>query len=80
MYKVLTFLTLSLSVLIHFMALPVVALDTDGLVGVWLLDEGKGKPLRIPPVTGWMEKSHKVSRNGLKVSLMVQWNSAGQIW
>ena len=42
MYKALIFLTLSLLMLIHFTAPHVMALDTDGLVGAWLLDEGKG--------------------------------------
>ena len=43
MYKVLTFLILSLFVLTLFVATQVVALDTDGLVGAWLLDDGKGE-------------------------------------
>ncbi len=42
MYKMLTLLSLSLFTLIHFMAPDTMALDTDGLVGAWLLDEGKG--------------------------------------
>ena len=46
MCRVLTFLVLSLCVLTHFMATDVVALDTDGLVGVWLLDEGKGEAVK----------------------------------
>ena len=46
MCRVLTFLVLSLCVLTHFMATHVVALDTDGLVGVWLLDEGKGEAVK----------------------------------
>ncbi len=43
MYRVLTFLILSLFALIHLIATQVVALDTDGLVGAWLFDEGKGE-------------------------------------
>lgn len=43
MRSVLTFLVLSILALTHFVAMPVVALDTDGLVGAWLLDEGKGE-------------------------------------
>lgn len=43
MYKVLTFLILSLFALTLFVATQVVALDTDGLVGAWLLDDGKGE-------------------------------------
>ncbi|RKU17001.1 hypothetical protein C6503_11510 [Candidatus Poribacteria bacterium] len=43
MYRVLTFLILSLFALTLFLATQVVALDTDGLVGAWLFDEGKGE-------------------------------------
>ena len=43
MHRLLTFLVLSLFALTHFVATQVVALDTDGLVGAWLLDEGKGE-------------------------------------
>ncbi len=43
MHSVLTFLVLSLFALIHVVAMPVAALDTDGLVGAWLLDDGKGE-------------------------------------
>ncbi|MCY3740760.1 MAG: LamG domain-containing protein [Candidatus Poribacteria bacterium] len=43
MYRVLTFLILSLFALMHLIATQVVALDTDGLVGAWLFDEGKGE-------------------------------------
>lgn len=46
MSKVLTVLTLSLLALIHFTAPHALALDTDGLVGVWLLDEGKGEAVK----------------------------------
>lgn len=42
MHRWLTTLILSLSVVILFMASYATALDTDGLVGAWLLDEGKG--------------------------------------
>ena len=43
MHRILTFLVLSLFALTHVVATHVVALDTDGLVGAWLLDEGKGE-------------------------------------
>ena len=43
MYRVLTFLILSLFALTLFLTTQVVALDTDGLVGAWLFDEGKGE-------------------------------------
>ena len=46
MSKALTLLTLSLLALIHFVTPHTVALDTDGLVGVWLLDEGKGETVK----------------------------------
>ena len=46
MCRVLTFLVLSLCVLTHFMVTDVVALDTDGLVGAWLLDDGKGEAVK----------------------------------
>ena len=46
MRSVLTFLVLSLVALTHFVAMPVVALDTDGLVGAWLLDDGKGEAVK----------------------------------
>ena len=46
MCKVLTLLTLGLFALTHFMTPHAVALDTDGLVGVWLLDEGKGEAVK----------------------------------
>ena len=46
MRSVLTFLVLSFFALTHFAAMPVVALDTDGLVGAWLLDEGKGETVK----------------------------------
>lgn len=46
MRSVLTFLVLSLFALTHFVAMPVVALDTDGLVGAWLLDDGKGEAVK----------------------------------
>ena len=43
MHKGLSLLTLTLPVLILFMAPQATALDTDGLVGAWLFDEGKGQ-------------------------------------
>lgn len=43
MYRALTFLLLSLFVLTFFVVTKVEALDTDGLVGAWLFDEGKGE-------------------------------------
>ena len=43
MCRILTFLTVSLLVLTHNLAMPVMALDTDGLVGAWLFDDGKGE-------------------------------------
>lgn len=43
MCRILTFLTVSLLVLTHNLAMPVIALDTDGLVGAWLFDDGKGE-------------------------------------
>ena len=43
MHKVLTLLILSLFVLTPLMATHVMALDTNGLVGAWLFDEGKGE-------------------------------------
>ena len=43
MYRVLMLLTVSLFALTHFMAAHVMALDTEGLVGAWLFDEGKGE-------------------------------------
>lgn len=46
MRSVLTFSVLSLFALTHFVAMPVVALDTDGLVGAWLLDDGKGEAVK----------------------------------
>ena len=46
MRSVLTFLVLSTFALTHFVAMHVVALDTDGLVGAWLLDEGKGEAVK----------------------------------
>ena len=46
MRSVLTFLVLSFFVLTHFVTMPVVALDTDGLIGAWLLDEGKGETVK----------------------------------
>ena len=42
MDKRLMFLTLGLLMLIHLTASHTIALDTEGLVGAWLLDEGKG--------------------------------------
>ncbi|MDE0015386.1 MAG: LamG domain-containing protein [Candidatus Poribacteria bacterium] len=46
MRSVLTFLVLSIFALTHFVAMHGVALDTDGLVGAWLLDEGKGETVK----------------------------------
>lgn len=46
MRSVLTFLVLSIFALTHVVATHVVALDTDGLVGAWLLDEGKGETVK----------------------------------
>lgn len=43
MHKVLTFLALSLLALTFFVVTQVEALDTEGLVGAWLFDEGKGE-------------------------------------
>ena len=43
MYRVLMLLTVSLFALTPFMATHVMALDTEGLVGAWLFDEGKGE-------------------------------------
>ena len=43
MCRILTFLTVSLLVLTHNLVMPVMALDTDGLVGAWLFDDGKGE-------------------------------------
>lgn len=43
MHRALTFLVLSLSALTFFVATHVEALDTEGLVGAWLFDEGKGE-------------------------------------
>ena len=71
MSKVLTFLTLSLLVLIHFMAPPVVALDTDGLVGVWLLDEGKGEAVKDPSGNG-LDGKNELIEDGMVVTLDVQ--------
>ncbi|MYA70085.1 hypothetical protein F4Y19_08375, partial [Candidatus Poribacteria bacterium] len=46
MRSVRTFLVLSIFALTHFVAMHGVALDTDGLVGAWLLDEGKGETVK----------------------------------
>ena len=46
MRSVLTFLVLSLFGLTYFVPMPAVALDTEGLVGAWLLDEGKGETVK----------------------------------
>ena len=43
MYRVLTFLIFSLFALTLFVTMQVAALDTEGLVGAWLFDEGKGE-------------------------------------
>ena len=43
MYSGLTFLTISLAAMILFISPHATALDTDGLVGAWLFDEGKGE-------------------------------------
>ena len=46
MQRILIFLILSLFAHTHFMATQTMALDTDGLVGAWLLDEGKGEAVK----------------------------------
>lgn len=46
MHRVLTLLILSLFALTHLMATHVMALDTEGLVGAWLFDEGKGEAVK----------------------------------
>ena len=43
MHRALTFLILSLFALTFFVAAQVEALDTEGLVGAWLFDDGKGE-------------------------------------
>ena len=43
MYRILTFLILGLFGLMHLVGTHVIALDTDGLVGAWLFDDGKGE-------------------------------------
>ena len=43
MHKVLTFLALSLFALTFFVVTQVEAVDTEGLVGAWLFDDGKGE-------------------------------------
>lgn len=45
MHRVLTLLTISLSAVILFISPHATALDTDGLVGAWLFDEGKGEAI-----------------------------------
>ena len=46
MHSRLTLLTLTLSALMLFIAPYATALDTDGLVGAWLFDEGKGQAVK----------------------------------